>query len=197
MDTGGSTAGYYFLWFAGADTTSGTFLGNNADVDSSAVLDNRSAGQYTVVAIDSTSGCSSAEVTFQIDENPSTPTATLNAYGSGSKQNTTCDIDLVTSGDSYNGALQITPDFGVVADFSFIWHTGTANAVAAANQISAATFSGVAGFNSDSLYNIPGGTYSVIMTHTASTCSDTLQFAIADDLTGTTPVVDNTTPEVQ
>ena len=75
MDGSTDLSSYYFLWYSGADTS--TFIGGNADVDSSNVLASHAAGQYTVLAIDSTSGCSSAQVTFQIDEVPSLPSATL------------------------------------------------------------------------------------------------------------------------
>ncbi|MFY0690265.1 MAG: hypothetical protein JXQ90_24030, partial [Cyclobacteriaceae bacterium] len=192
----GSTdlSGFYFLWYSGSDTTSGTFLGNNAAVDSTSLLDNQGAGQYTVIAIDSTTGCASAEVTFQIDEDLALPTATQSAYGAGSTENSVCDSDL-TIGANYSGILQITPDYGVVGDFSYEWHTGSAGAVAASNIVNTTTIPGVAGETSNTLSNIPGGTYSVIMSHGTNGCTDTLQFSLTDNV-GTAPAIDMATPEV-
>ncbi|MFY0690275.1 MAG: hypothetical protein JXQ90_24125, partial [Cyclobacteriaceae bacterium] len=175
IDNSTDLSGYYFLWYSGSDTTTGTFIGGNAGVDSTSSITNQAAGQYTVIAIDSTSGCSSAQATFQIDEVLSTPTATQNAYGSGSEQNTVCNSEL-NIGAEYNGALEITPDYA--ATYTYEWHAVAKSAVVDGSTEANLIISGAAGVNTDSLYNIPGGTYSVIMTNTDNGCADTLQFAI-------------------
>ncbi|MFY0690268.1 MAG: hypothetical protein JXQ90_24090, partial [Cyclobacteriaceae bacterium] len=185
LEIDGSTdlSGYYFLWYSGADTTTGSFIGGNAEVDSTALIANQAAGQYTVIAIDSTSGCSSAQATFQIDEVPEEYTATMDA---SSSNNTVCNLAQTSSG-RYNGELVVDPDLGTPADYTYAWYQGTDTTgnILPAAQAGSGVSTDANFFRLDS---IPGGTYQLLLTSNTTGCSSLLSFSIADSAA---------TPEVQ
>ena len=193
LEVDGSTnlAGKYFLWYAGADTTGTQVAGH----DSTALVSGLATGQYTVFVADSTSGCTSTPVSFFVDESFDTPSATLNPIGAGSNtaNNTVCDTTYVTTGDSYNGAIEVTPDAGVAADYTFTWFFGASTN--AGDALLTQLPNAVIETGDTLIRNIPGGTYTLVMQNNANACLDTLEFDILST-PAANPVIDNTTPGV-
>jgi len=145
---GGVTAGFTFNWYIGAATKpSPDFTGStyNALV----------AGSYTVVAVDNTSGCSSAPVTVTLTTPPPfTATATMVS------QQTSCDPAAP------NGAVTASVG-GVTAGYTFNWFSGGTTAPANA----------IAGPN-----NLAAGVYTVLATNTSNGCTDTESVTVTPNL---------------
>ncbi|MEM9325182.1 MAG: LamG-like jellyroll fold domain-containing protein, partial [Bacteroidota bacterium] len=95
---------FYFLWWSGADTTSGTFLSTSAG-DSTNAFTGLASDDYTIIAVDGNTGCTSAPVTVFVDEIPDLPSATKDSETA----NTVCDPDFANGG-TYDGVLNVATE---------------------------------------------------------------------------------------
>ena len=123
------------------------------------------AGNYRVVATNTTSQCSSSVTLFTVNDVSVTPVITQNTI----TNNTNC------TGAPSNGSITIDVNGGVpsATDFTIQWYSGigTSTAIAAATTAT--------------LSNLGAGDYTVEVTDILSpgnTCSSTATFTIVDDL---------------
>ncbi|MFH6981807.1 LamG-like jellyroll fold domain-containing protein, partial [Marinoscillum luteum] len=157
-------------------------------------ITNLTEGGYSIIPVNPSTNCEFSGHNINIGDAIVLPSATLNPIGAGSEttNNTVCDTTYVTSGNSYNGAIEITPDAGVAADYTFTWFYGASTNAGDAllTQLPNAVV------DSDTIIrNIPGGTYTLIMQNNANACADTLEFDILST-PAANPIIDNTTPGV-
>ncbi len=156
---GGTTAGFTFRWYNG-NTVKPTpdFTGS--------VYANRPAGNYTVIAENNTSGCTSNPVTVTLVQTTQ-PTVTATV----TQNQTSCDAALP------NGAANASVG-GTTAGFDFEWFTG--QNTLPANRIATTA----------SVTNLGVGVYTVKATNTASGCFDTEEVTVT--LATSTPVLSST-----
>ncbi len=161
-DVSGNTADYTFEWFDGpVAKPSVDFRGTTYTVSS--------PGQYSVRAIQTSSSCPSGLVTATIANNASAPTGAVTLVAN----NTSC-----VSG---NGIISANGDgAGTVAGFTFSWFKGL-------NTLPASTLPGPANPNSflvnNNIHELGGlteGDYRVVITESATACTDTLDIAVQD-----------------
>ena len=123
------------------------------------------AGNYRVVATNTTSLCSSSVTLFTVNDVSVTPVITQNTI----TNNTNC------TGATSNGSITIDVDGGVPAatDFTIQWYTWHRNS------------SPIVGATTATLSNLAAGDYTVEVTDILSpgnTCSSIATFTIVDDL---------------
>ncbi|MEJ7642949.1 MAG: hypothetical protein WKF87_00005, partial [Chryseolinea sp.] len=140
-NVGGTTTGYKFRWFAGADTS--VFLAQSASIT------NRAAGTYTVKGINTVTRCFELrQVTISnVLVNPALTSTIVN--------NTNC------SGTTPNGSitLQINAGANPVTDFIIQWYEGNGTTVALGTTIGSTT-----GVNKEKAQGLSGGVYTVRVT---------------------------------
>ncbi len=159
-DVGGTTTGYAFLWYDGAAV-------KPSDDHTGATYTALTAGDYTVVAVDNTTGCESLPFVVAVDSPDGiTASATITAH------QTSCASTLP------NGAA--TADVGgTTAGYTFKWFAG--DNTLAANEIG----------NTASITGLAAGEYTVEATEVATGCTDSQLIEIEDQIL--TPTV---TPSV-
>ncbi|MEQ9401949.1 MAG: hypothetical protein RIM99_00070, partial [Cyclobacteriaceae bacterium] len=159
---GGNTADYTFYWYDGpgvkpvADFTGPVYTVNDI-------------GDYTVVAEDNTTKCTSLSATDTMDDTSNAPIASVSLDAN----NTSC-----VSG---NGIVSADGDgAGTVTGYTFDWYKG-------ANTLLVNELPGAAEANAflvnDNPFELGGlteGTYRVVVTEDATSCSDTLDVFVAD-----------------
>ncbi|WP_276373350.1 hypothetical protein, partial [Chryseolinea sp. H1M3-3] len=155
----GGTTGFTFEWF---DDAGVSIDGPGASAIVGVPL---AAGNYRVVATNTTSLCSSAAMVFTVDDASVTPSITQNSITA----NTNC------SGASPNGSITIDVNGGVPAatDYTIQWYSGIG------------TSSAIAGATTATLSNLAAGDYTVEVTDILSpgnTCVSTATFTVVDDL---------------
>ncbi|MCV9385425.1 gliding motility-associated C-terminal domain-containing protein [Reichenbachiella ulvae] len=193
---------YTYRWYIGNSNT-GTQITDGTDIETQkgntpiatvAVagattnhIQNISAGLYTVEAINNTTGCTSATVTIEMTENllPITMTETPIS-------------DQISCTDAYTGETQInaTNTDGDTFNFEFFIGTSTnaadklgvapRNAEANYDQV---VISSASASNAATIAQLPGGTYTAMVTNTTTGCTEELEFTI--DNNPTDPVIDN------
>ncbi|MEM8892991.1 MAG: Ig-like domain-containing protein, partial [Bacteroidota bacterium] len=163
---GGQTAGYDFEWSIGGtakqtpDFTGATYSGLGT-------------GSYTVVAINTTTGCTSASATFMIETNTTDPVVDDNATivpNSGCNGNNSGQVSASADGGNTNG-------------YTFNWWNGDTN-------------SGQPDFTASAVYSgLSAGDYTVVAVNTSTGCESgpkTFTVATADqDIPEITAVVTN------
>ncbi|HTH57763.1 MAG TPA: gliding motility-associated C-terminal domain-containing protein [Cyclobacteriaceae bacterium] len=136
---GGSTGGYTFNWYNGSTVKpTADFTGAN--------YNSLTAGSYTVVAIDNTSGCKSSAVTTTVNTPPP-----FTVTASELTQQTSCNV--ATPNGSATASIG-----GVTAGYTFSWFKGMSTAPA--NAIAGPT-------------NLAAGTYTTQATNTVTGCTAT------------------------
>ena len=171
----------YWYWY-GTDSTSGTFLADGSDIftqtgapgtasvnvngNGTATLTGLSAGDYTIIVIDSASGCTSVEANIEIIDDPTIPNLVQNT-----SPNTVCDPALAASGE-YDGEVEISTNDGsdAVADYTYDWYEGTGTTTA----ISVGTVT------ANILSEAPDGNYTVVATSAVTGCDTTIYATIGD-----------------
>ena len=170
-DVNGNTSDFTFEWFDGPEVKpTADFTGVTYTVTQ--------VGDYTVRAIQTNSGCASDPITGTMIDASSAPVGSLSVDAN----NTSC-----VSG---NGIISADGDgTGTVAGFTFQWFKG-------ANTLPASMLPGTAEANAFLVSNNPyqlggltGSIYTVIVTETATACSDTLNVPVLD-----TPATFTVTP---
>ncbi|MGB3468230.1 MAG: LamG-like jellyroll fold domain-containing protein, partial [Cyclobacteriaceae bacterium] len=170
-------ADYSFIWYEGSDVT-GTLL-----AETSNVLSQREDGNYTVVAVNTSTGCESSPITLTIDPDFTFPDVTL----IDSDDNIVCDPSLTPTGQ-----ITIRPTTGNITDYNFTWFNGQTTDPTENVLDDGAS---VASTSTDNIVsNIAGGTYRVEITNVNTGCSTTRDFTIID--TPTTPEIDGANSEV-
>ena len=150
-NVGGATNGYTFRWYRGNNVKP------SADYTGSTV-NNLAQGNYTVVATDNNTQCSSDPVTVTINKTvPPTVAATKGA------DNTSCDPSLP------NGTASATANGGT-SGFTFEWFTGQ-NTLPANSRGTGSSIS-----------SLPGGTYTVRATDNNTGCSAIAQVTILNNI---------------
>ncbi len=175
------TGPFGFWYYFGADTTTGTFLTDGADIftqtstpgtasvnvngNGSATLTGLSAGDYTIIVIDSASGCTSVEANVTIINDPIIPNLSQTVI-----PNTVCDPALAASG-VYDGEVEITTTDGsdAVADYTYLWYDGTGTTTPTSWTV-----------NNNILSEAPDGNYTVVATSNSSGCDTTIYATIGD-----------------
>ena len=157
--TNGGTTGFTFEWF---DDSGVSIDGPGA---SDVVGVPLAAGNYRVVATNTTSLCISSVGLFTVNDVSVTPVITQNTI----INNTNC------TGASSNGSITIDVNGGVpsATDYTIKWYTGIG------------TSSPIVGATTATLANLGAGDYTVEVTDILSpgnTCSSTAVFTIVDDL---------------
>ena len=153
------TTGFTFEWF---DDAGVSIDGPGA---SAVVGVSLAAGNYRVVATNTTSLCSSSVTLFTVNDVSVTPVITQNTI----TNNTNC------TGAPSNGSITIDVNGGVpsATDFTIQWYSGIG------------TSSPIVGATTATLANLGAGDYTVEVTDILSpgnTCSSTATFTIVDDL---------------
>ncbi|MFK7954121.1 MAG: hypothetical protein AB8B73_14830, partial [Ekhidna sp.] len=138
-------------------------------------------GDYTVEVLDNVSGCLTQALIVTVGDDPNKPDFSPAAIGAGTSNNTVCDATLAT-GD-FNGQITVTPNVGVVADYTYTWFDG-----ATTNAANATAYTE----NNNVLSDAPGGTYTVEITSGTNACDTTIIVTITDDFTDL-PIVDDLT----
>ncbi|UXP31860.1 gliding motility-associated C-terminal domain-containing protein [Reichenbachiella agarivorans] len=152
----GSVTGVAAVPVAGATTKNITGLNN---------------GNYTVVMTDLVSGCQSDPISIAVGyAPPAAYTATVDATPGATVNNTVCDITVASS---HNGQITVQPDAGAVGDYTWTWFVGLNDNTPIAGY---AAFTATE--NNNVLSNIPGGDYTVRMTHKTTNCSSLQSFNI-------------------
>jgi hypothetical protein len=155
---GGNTTDYTFYWFNGNIATP-----NIAAPDfTGAVYSGRTAGAYTVVAVNNNTKCQSAKVTVTVNNNTVAPvitTATVNQ--------TSCDTNTPNGQASANVG-------GVTAGYTFTWYAGAGTSGTIKGNAALAT-------------GLAAGVYTVKVDNNTTGCSGTAQVTITDNLVN--PVV--------
>ncbi|XOV95312.1 MAG: gliding motility-associated C-terminal domain-containing protein [Bacteroidota bacterium] len=186
----------YMYWF-GADTTTGTFLADGSDIftqtstagtasvnvsgNGTATLTGLSAGDYTIIIADLSSGCTSIEANVQIIDVPTIPALDQNIT-----DNTVCDPTLAASG-VYDGEVEIfaTDATDETTDYTYVWYDGTGTTTPTSWTV-----------NNNILSEAPDGNYTVVATNTSTGCDTTIFATIGDatvDPTITSTSVTNVT----
>ncbi len=178
----GSGGPYGFWYYYGADTTTGTFLTDASDIftqtstpgtasvnvsgNGTATLTGLSAGDYTIIVIDSVSGCTSVEANVSIIDVPTIPN-----LASAPSPNTVCDPSLAASG-AYDGEILISTTDGTNAatDYTYAWYEGTGTTT----PVTLWTI------NQNILSEAPDGNYTVVATSNSTGCDTTIYRAIGD-----------------
>ena len=174
------TGPYGYMYWFGTDTTSGTFLTDGSDIftqtstsgtasvnvngNGTASITGLSAGDYTIIVIDSASGCTSSEANVEIIDEPTIPD-----FDQSITNNTVCDITLNSSGN-YDGEVQVDPQDGSnVSDYVYTWYDGTGTSTptsyTATNNI---------------LSEAPDGNYTVVISSNVTGCDTTIYATIGD-----------------
>ncbi len=172
-DSGDGISNYDFVWYAG-DQATGPVIGT------SNMLDNRAAGQYTVVATDKTSGCSSSPLTGTVGEQlelPIVETEIVNAQTNCSNPNG--QLKAYTTDPSFPG-VEFTDNH------TFVWYVGNS---ASGTPISAGVDPGngsnptfpVAG-EEHTIGGLVAGTYTVEVTSDNSGCAVTQTITLTDNI---------------
>ena len=157
----GATTGFTFYWFDG-DQTAGIPDIENPD-ETGITYTGRSAGDYTVVAVNTTTNCASSPVKATvIDETvATTPTITTTLTDQTSCDNT-----------SPNGAITASVTLGGVdADFTFRVFEG--QNTTPANEVAGSPAARVTGLSS--------GLYTVLATHNTTGCFNSTEVTIDND----------------
>ncbi|MEQ9300052.1 MAG: LamG domain-containing protein, partial [Cyclobacteriaceae bacterium] len=187
--------GYTFTWYEGTGTAGAEYFpagdastnGSSPNVDplNPNIIGGLAGNEsYTLVVIGA-NGCTSDEFVHTVGDNPSLPSATLNPIGavdSESMNNTVCDTTFTTGTNTFNGALQLTPDAGVADDYDFTWFFGasTDNADLLITRLPNANIEPGTTQGDSLAQNLSGGVYTVIMQDRTSLCADTLEFTVPD-----------------
>ncbi len=192
VNVGTGPFGYWYYY--GSDTTSGTFLNDGSDIftqtgtpgtasvnvngNGTATLTGLSAGDYTIIVVDSASGCTSIEANVNIIDDPTIPNLDQNVT-----PNTVCDPALAASG-VYDGEVEITTTDGTdaVADYTYLWYDGTGTGTPTAYTVT-----------DNILSEAPDGNYTVVATNTTTGCDTTIYAAIGDATVD--PTIDNVTTQ--
>lgn len=144
---GGVTAGFTFNWYNGNNPKpTPDFTGSN--------YTNRTAGNYTLIVINTASGCSSLPVTVTVTQSTA-PVVTASTTG----DQTSCDATLP------NGAASATVG-GVTAGFNFEWFGGQNTLIA--NRIA----------TTPTITGLATGVYTVRATDPVTGCADTEEITI-------------------
>ncbi len=188
------TGPFGFWYYYGSDTTTGTFLTDASDIftqtgtpgtasvnvsgNGTSMLTGLSAGDYTIIVVDSASGCTSIEANVQIIDVPTIPNLDQNIT-----PNTVCDPALAASG-VYDGEVEIITTDGsdAVTDYTYLWYDGTGTGTPTSWTVS-----------NNILSEAPDGNYTVVATNTTTGCDTTIYAAIGDATV--VPTIDNVTAQ--
>ena len=188
------TGPFGFWYYYGADTTTGTFLTDASDIftqtgapgtstvnvsgNGTATLSNLSAGDYTIIVVDSASGCTSIEANVNIIDVPTIPNLDQNVT-----PNTVCDPALAASG-VYDGEVEVITTDGTdaVADYTYLWYDGTGTGTPTTYTVT-----------NNILSEAPNGNYTVVATNTTTGCDTTIYATIGDATV--VPTIDNLTTQ--
>ncbi|MTI24404.1 gliding motility-associated C-terminal domain-containing protein, partial [Fulvivirga kasyanovii] len=189
-DVGGVEAGYTFHWYNDGDAVDENFVIANADVVN---VDNGSytgliPGDYTVVAVNNTTGCISPMQTERV----------LNATNAISI-NVNFDI-LPTDCNIGNGQMTATPTVALTVtdpdtDFTYEWFEGgPTNTDPVDFFTNPPTFGAAAFASTRTIGGLTSGTFTVVVTYNATGCSELrtifLPFIDSPEITAT---VENST----
>ena len=188
------TGPFGFWYYYGADTTTGTFLTDASDIftqtgapgtstvnvsgNGTATLSNLSAGDYTIIVVDSASGCTSIEANVNIIDVPTIPNLDQTVT-----PNTVCDPALAASG-VYDGEVEVITTDGTdaVADYTYLWYDGTGTGTPTTYTVT-----------NNILSEAPDGNYTVVATNTTTGCDTTIYATIGDATV--VPTIDNVTTQ--
>ena len=195
ISVNGSGGPYGYLYWFGSDTTSGTLLNDASDIfaqtgtpgtasvnvsgNGTATLTGLSAGDYTIIVIDSLNGCTSIEANVQLIDDPTIPD-----LGRNITANSICDPALAASG-AYDGEIEITTNDGSdpVTDYAYDWYEGTGTTT----PVTLWTI------NDNILSEAPDGNYTVVATSNVTGCDTTIYATIGD--ISSIPTIDNVTTQ--
>ena len=183
---------YQFTWYQGSSHLTDPVITGENDEE----LTNYPAGFYTVIAQNNADGgCESDPITVEITSNPNNPDSDLDA--TRTNNNTVCDTTTNVTG-LFNGQISVTPVSGAITDYTFEWFVGASTDPSdeiLANLPDAQIT--VTSTNAE-LSQLPGGTYTVLMTSLVNGCTFSEQYEIIDEtidpiIDGDASVVDNNT----
>ncbi|MDN5202484.1 gliding motility-associated C-terminal domain-containing protein [Fulvivirgaceae bacterium BMA10] len=153
-NVGGTTAGYSFLWF---DGNVGTPDLNNPDF-TGAVYTGLTAGEYTVVAVTSSTSCPSTPAVVEVLNNTVAPTINV-----ANTDQTSCD--------PLNPNGQLSADVGGgTAGFTFTWFQGQGTGGAVISNTATAS-------------NLAAGIYTVRAVNDATGCENTSEITLNNNFT--------------
>ncbi len=193
IDAAGGSGSYTFRYYIG-NSTSGTLIADGTTISaqkggpvngvnvtgaSTSTISGLDAGEYTVEAIDNSTGCITQPTVVTINNNPDAPAFQVQV--AGTNDNTVCDISLTASGE-YNGQVTVeTTDASNATDYSYDWFVGASTDPAddLVTNVPTASISATGDVASE----LPGGTYTVVITdvtNTGNNCTTTIQATIDD-----------------
>ncbi|MEM9834507.1 MAG: LamG-like jellyroll fold domain-containing protein, partial [Bacteroidota bacterium] len=152
--SGGTTVGYDFRWFA---------EGSNIPFANSASVNGLAPGRYTVVATNSTTGCSSDPDTVEVLNQTTDPVIVTSVTDQSN-----CDPN------NPNGVLEAAVDTGsgtTTVGYTFVWYEGYSNSPPTARS----------GYSSGATVDqIIAGNYRVVVTENSSGCSSFVDVIVSD-----------------
>ena len=167
-NVGGNTSNYVFEWFDGpsikpvADFTGHAYTVNNS-------------GNYTIRAIENSSGCPSNPITVTMGDDSTRPNPSVTSMTA----NTFCV--------NPNGSIAVDGDgSGTTPGYFYQWFLG--NNTLSSNSLPgpALTSAFLVGTNPFELGGLSANTYTVIVTESATSCSDTLVVNLREDFLNST-----------
>ncbi|MCR9252396.1 MAG: L-type lectin-domain containing protein, partial [bacterium] len=162
-----STDDVTFLWYDGssvkavADFTGATYSG-------------LTSGEYTVVAQDNGSSCTSEPLAVTINNLTGAPNIT-----------TTMDVENTSCGDG-NGQVSASATASGSPTFTYEWFTG--NSTSASQSLPGSSTSSAFLVDANTLGGLPAGDYTVRVTNDDNNCSDTQLVTVTETLID--PVID-------
>ncbi len=166
VTAGGLETGFTFNWYDGDETKfSPDFTGSGA---AGSTYDNIEAGFYTVEIVDEATGCLSAPMTFEVEDQSGAPAVDITLI----QNNESCT-------DDGSGAFSVTSG-GETDGFTFEFFEGISTQPE--NAINT-----VSGPNNSIVQLLDAGDYTVRVTEDATGCATTTQTSIIDDITYPTP----------
>ncbi|MEQ9022116.1 MAG: hypothetical protein RLN82_05065, partial [Pseudomonadales bacterium] len=128
-------------------------------------------GDYTIVAVDTDTGCRTAAATVNVALDPTRPDFEAAAVGAGSVDNTVCD-ETITG--AFNGVAKVDILSGVIGDYTVTWFDGSGTGTPGTYTVDAG--------DQTRYTELPGGTYTALIQNTGGNqCDTTIQVTIIDD----------------
>ncbi|WP_436516173.1 gliding motility-associated C-terminal domain-containing protein [Ekhidna sp. To15] len=128
-------------------------------------------GDYTIVAVDTDTGCRTTAATVNVALDPTVPDFEGAAIGAGSINNTVCD-ETITG--TFNGVAKVDIVSGSIGDYTVTWFDGSGTGGGQAYTVDAG--------DQTRYTELPGGTYTALIQNTAGNqCDTTIQVTIIDD----------------
>ncbi|MEO1255338.1 MAG: hypothetical protein AAFY41_10695, partial [Bacteroidota bacterium] len=169
---GDAVSNYQFSWWIGTNTSGapdfGPTIGGGSTNGNS--LSGLTAGDYTVIAENITTGCETVALTLEVDDDPYIPNIVISETPQTSCSTGNGELSAIIDNDP-----DLPPGTSTTTGFSFQWQLDGVNLV---NGVDPGNGSNPSGVQTAVLSGLVADEYTLVVTHNSTNCPSTENFTL-------------------